>query len=246
MLTEERRSLIVKTVDEKGIVTVQELTDLLQTSESTLRRDLISLDEQGLVSKIHGGAAKRKGGAELVETVDVNERYHLNKDAKLKIAKRAAQMVTDSDVVYLDAGSTTEYVIDFLPNTKATFVTNAAQHAVKLVNRGFKVFVIGGELRRKTAAYIGAFAFDMLKNFNFTIGFFGTDGVHAEAGYTTPEENEAIVKSFALSRCKKAYALCDGSKFGKTAFVSFASLASLTLVSDGVPDFLPEGEMIKV
>lgn len=243
MLTEERKKIIIKTVNERGIVTVQELMNLLGTSESTLRRDLIGLDSEGLISKIHGGAAK-KIGTEFVEKIDVGERHKRNREEKLKIAKVAAQMVKDSDIVYLDAGSTTDYVIDYLPETKATFVTNAPMHAVKLMHRDFKVIVIGGELRRRTEAYIGPFANEMLKNFNFTIGFFGADGIHPVAGYSTPEENEAIVKGYARTKCKRAYALCDSSKFRKAAFVTFANIGSMTLISDAVPDFLEKDKII--
>lgn len=245
MLTEERRNIIIKAVNEKGIVTMQELLDLTGTSDSTLRRDLIVLDERGLISKIHGGAAARGGQTEFVATEDVSERYNRNHEEKMRIARVAAQMVRDNDIVYLDAGSTTDRVIDLLPDTNATFVTNASMHAVKLMKRGFKVFVIGGELKRRTEAYIGAFAVAMLKNFNCTIGFFGADGIHPHAGYTTPEENEAIVKRYAVSRCKRAYALCDSSKFRKVAFASFADLNGMTLISDEIPDFMQKENVIK-
>lgn len=244
MLTEKRKNLIVKAVNERGFVTVRELMDLLGTSESTLRRDLLSLDEEGVISRIHGGAASKKANTEFVETMSVSERHDRNREEKMKIAKKAAALVADSDIVYIDAGSTTDCVIDLLPDTKATFVTNASRHAVKLMQRGFKVFVIGGELRHRTEAYIGAYAFDMLKNFNFTIGLFGADGVHPTAGYSTPEESEAIVKRFAASRCKRAYALCDSSKFHKAAFITFCEIDSMTLVSDAVPDFIDEHNMI--
>ncbi|MDE6273624.1 MAG: DeoR/GlpR family DNA-binding transcription regulator [Clostridiales bacterium] len=244
MLTEERRNVIIKAVDERGFVTVQELMELLGTSESTLRRDLLCLDAQGVLTRIHGGAAKKEK-TEFVRTTDVNERHQSHREEKCRIAKVAAQMIHDNDIVYLDAGSTTDCVIDCLKDTQATFVTNASVHAVKLMQKGFKVFVIGGELRRRTEAYIGAYAVEMLKKFNFTVGFFGADGVHPRAGYSTPEENEAIVKSYACSRCKRAYALCDSSKFRKAAFITFAPLSAMTLISDAVPDFLSEEEIIK-
>lgn len=245
MLTEKRRNIIIQAVNERGIVTMQELLELTGTSESTLRRDLIILDERGELSKIHGGASMRSGKAEFVEQADVTERHLLHREQKERIGKIAASMVKDSDIVYLDAGSTTDCVIDALPDTRATFVTNASMHAVKLMRRGFKVYVVGGELKKRTEAYIGSFALDMLKSFNFTLGFFGADGVHPHGGYSTPEESEAIVKKYAVSRCKKAYALCDSSKFNKVAFVTFAEISALTLISDETAEFISAEEMIK-
>lgn len=244
MLTEERRRNIVKAVNERDIVTTQELVEMLGTSESTLRRDLICLDEEGLILKIHGGAA-RKEVTEFAPAENVSERHSRNRDKKMRIGKAAAALVRDSDIVYVDAGSTTDCLIDCLPETNATFVTNASMHAIKLMKRGFKVYVIGGELRRRTEAYIGAFSLDMLGRFNCTLGFFGADGVHPTAGYSTPEDDEAIVKKYATTRCKRAYALCDSSKFNKAAFVTFADIHSMKLISDGKPDFLDDEYVIK-
>ena len=160
MLAEERCDRIVALVNEKKSVTVQELMDMLGASESTIRRDLSLLDSRGEIVKVYGGA--------VAVTVkqhddDVRERRILFPEEKKLIAKYAASLVKKDDFVYIDAGTTTEYIIDFLTETGAVYVTNAASHAKKLSRNGFCVYLAGGRLKRSTEAVIGSTAADFLK-----------------------------------------------------------------------------------
>lgn len=235
MLTEERYSEILKILQEKRAVTVIELTELLDTSESTIRRDLNALHELGKVKKVHGGATLPDRSFAAYEE-DVSTKSQRNVEQKERIARYAAATVNDDDFVFIDAGTTTERMIDYLQSTRATFVTNGIVHAKKLIQRGLRASIIGGQLKLSTEAVIGAEAVNNLKKYNFTKCFLGTNGISAEAGLSTPDIEEALIKTEAISKSFVSYVLADSSKFGKVSSVTYADLSQACIVTDSVPD----------
>ena len=186
MLTEKRQKEILRFLDEKGSVTVQELTERLDASESTIRRDLAVLHQKGALVKVFGGAVQAESRINIREE-KVALRKELNKEEKIRIAAYAATLVEPDDFVYLDAGTTTEYMIPFLTEKSAVFVTNAVSHALRLTENGFRVILIGGELKAATEAIVGNEAYVNLQKYNFTKGFFGTNGLNRTSGFTTPD-----------------------------------------------------------
>ena len=153
-------------------------------------------------------------------------------------------MVEDTDFVYLDAGTTTGYMIEFLGRTKASFVTNAVAHAQKLAAQGSRVFLVGGELKSSTEAVIGAQAMEMLERYHFTKGFFGTNGVTKKEGFTTPDAGEAQVKRTAMRQCWKCYVLADSAKFGYVSAVTFASFESGVILTEKIVEGYQEGDRL--
>lgn len=235
MLSEERFAEILKILEEKKTVTVLELTAALDTSESTIRRDLNALHEMGRLKKVHGGATLLDRSFTAFEE-DVSTKSTLYVEQKERIARYAASTVNDEDFVYIDAGTTTEKMIEFLPATRATFVTNGIVHAKKLIQRGMRAFIIGGQLKLSTEAVIGAQAVNNLKKYNFTKCFMGTNGISVEAGYSTPDIEEALIKTEAIARSFVSYVLADSSKFGMVSSVTYADLSQACIVTDSVPD----------
>ena len=100
----------------------------------------------------------------------------------------------------------------------------------------FKTFILGGRLKDTTEAVIGTEALSMLALYNFTKGFFGTNGISTESGFSTPDAPEGLVKKTALARFAHAYVLADSSKFNKIYPISFAGLASATILTDVLED----------
>lgn len=146
MLTEERLQGIWRIVTEKGSASIQELMDALNISESTVRRDLAVLDEQGRIQKVRGGAMV-VGDAYSTKEDSVTQKKDKNLAEKREIAKYAASLIKEDDFVYLDAGTTTELMIDYLTTKQTVFVTNAVAHARKLSQAGYTTFILGGELK---------------------------------------------------------------------------------------------------
>lgn len=235
MLTEERYATILKILDEKKAVTVLDLTKLLDSSESTIRRDLTVLHNSGKLYKVYGGATSIDNSYSTGEE-DILTKQTLHTADKLAIAKYAAQLIECNDFVYLDAGTTTDLMLDCLTQTNAVYVTNGISHASKLASKGFKVYIISGLVKSSTAAIVGTESMDSLQRYNFTKGFFGVNGVSTKSGFSTPDATEGSIKAEALSRCKKSYILADASKFNKIAPITFANISCATIITNQLVD----------
>ena len=222
-------------LEASGSVTVQELTEHFGASESTIRRDLNALHRRGALVKVFGGAVQAEAQTGTKDE-KVSLRESVYSDEKKRIAKYAASLVGEDDFVYLDAGTTTGYMIPFLREKSAVFVTNAVSHALKLSDNGFRVILIGGELKAATEAIVGNEAYAYLQKYNFTKGFFGANGVSERSGFTTPDINEALIKECAMKHSSKKYVLCDSSKFHITSPVSFGEFSSAQIITEKRPE----------
>lgn len=235
MLMEKRFQEILRILDEQGTASVQELTEELDASEATIRRDLIQLAQMGKLKKIYGGAASLETGYQTKE-IRVEERQELHTEEKHQIGSYAAGLVEPGDFVYLDAGSSIDCLVECLTEKDATYVTNSMSHAIKLAGKGMKVSILGGNVKGTTEAVVGADAMETLRRYHFTKGFWGTDGIRKKEGCTTPEVEEAAVKRLSMKQTRDCYVLCDGSKFGKIAQVTFADLADVMVITAGLKD----------
>lgn len=224
MLSEERYKIILNKLERESVVYLTDLVELLNTSESTIRRDLNTLHKKGLLKKVHGGATSLDNIK--INTIDdkVEYRQSLNMPEKIKIGEYAASLIEDSDLVYIDAGTTTEHMMDFIKDTKAIFVTNGIVHARKLIQKNLETFILGGEIKLTTEAIIGVEAINSLKKYNFTKCFLGANGVDIKSGFTTPDIKEALVKEEALNKSKEVFILCDSSKFDKVSSITFSDI----------------------
>lgn len=235
MLTEERFRKILAIVEQEKTATVAALSERLETSESTIRRDLTALAEQGRLNKVHGGAvALEQGYAAPERSMEAKQKLFLaEKDA---IARYAASTLRSGDFVFIDAGSTTERMIDYITERDITFVTNGFLHATKLAKKGYTVYITGGEVKPTTEAIVGAACINCLRNYNFTKCYLGTNGISLTAGFTTPDINEASVKETAVGCSYVTYILADHSKFNTASQVTFARLSNACIITDRVPD----------
>ncbi len=230
MLTEQRFSAIISLIEEKQTVTVQELSTACGVSESTIRRDLTVLDSEGVLTKVFGGAIA-KTGVFRAKDDSVDNRLQYNYEEKMRIGRYAASLITADDFVYLDAGTTMGCMIDFIAEKQASVVTNSFYHAKRLSRLGFRVYILGGEMKQPTEAVIGVEAVESLSKYHFTKGFFGTNGVSLSAGFTTPDVNEALVKKAAMEKTYKKYILCDPSKFSQISCVTFSPFTDAHIIT---------------
>ena len=231
MLTEERLQIITETVNSRSSVTIAELSRILDVSPSTVKRDLNILAEAGKITKVRGGAIALGESFSAIEK-NVEEKSAIFTAEKAAIAEYAASLVENGDFVFIDAGTTTEKMIDHLPQRDVGFVTNGFIHAKKLAQRGFKVYITGGEIKASTEAIVGAECVLTLRNYNFTKCFMGTNGISLTAGFTTPDVNEARVKAAAIESSRKAFVLADHSKFDEISSATFAQLNKASIITD--------------
>ena len=231
MLSEERKNLICEFVNTQKAVSVQELMEQFHASEATIRRDLTALDARGMLSKVHGGAVSLQN--QIVTDFNVSERQDINLDEKIEISRYAATLIQPNDVIYLDAGTTTYHLIDYIDCPNITFITNAIMHAKKLSAKGCNVYLTGGRLKSSTEALVGADCYEVLSHYQFSIGFFGTNAVSHAEGFTTPDPEEAKIKECAITHTLSPYVLCDHSKFDLTAPVRFARYEQACIITTG-------------
>ncbi len=236
MLTEERRNEIVAYVEEHRAVTVQELVDALGASAATIRRDLTALHDDRRILKVFGGATSLN--AKDINTVEptVAEKSHRNTEEKDRISEYAASLIQDNDFVYIDSGTTTLHLIDHITNKKAKYITNGIVHAKKMLERGLSTMIIGGRIKPVTEAVIGPDCVEALSKFHFTKAFMGTNGISAQAGFTTPDVDEALVKAEAIKHTYLSYILADHTKFGVVSSVTFSALRNCCIITDVAPE----------
>ena len=235
MLTFDRRSKILEYISENGSAGVNELSQLLNASESTIRRDLAELAKSGRLDKVHGGAMLPS--QEFINREDsISVKVQKNFEEKLLIAEYAVSLINDSDYVFIDAGSTTFLMTRFITGSKATFITNGIAQAHELVKNGCKVMVLGGELKDTTEAIVGAVAAQNLQKYNFSKAFIGANGITLKQGITTTDTSEAIIKAVAVERSFSTFVLADSSKFGKVSAVTAAPVDSACIICDKCTD----------
>ncbi|MBR3339611.1 MAG: DeoR/GlpR transcriptional regulator, partial [Lachnospiraceae bacterium] len=140
MLTEERWGAILELVEREKAVSVPELEKRLGVSASTIRRDLTQLNSLGKLIKVHGGATSI-GTQYVGKDLTMYEKYLMNSDEKMEIARYAAELISPGDYVYIDAGTTTEMLVDCIREQKASYVTNSLTNARKLVRKGYRTFL---------------------------------------------------------------------------------------------------------
>lgn len=236
MLARERQDIIVRLVHERGSVTTQELMATLGASESTIRRDLEILDEQRQLVRVRGGATAAVSHARLVlHDASVAQKRDVITVAKRAIGVRAASLVGPDDFVYIDAGTSTMQLAEAITQTEATYFTNSIPHAQLLLAKGCKTYLPGGMVKPLTEALVGEATIASLENLHFTLGFWGTNGISREAGFTTPEYSEAKVKEVSMVHTLRRYVLADQSKFDQVSLVTFASFEDATILTDRLP-----------
>ncbi|MCR5417255.1 MAG: DeoR/GlpR family DNA-binding transcription regulator [Pseudobutyrivibrio sp.] len=232
MLTEERRSRIVEIVNEKKAVSVNDLVDILDTSAATIRRDINALSRSRKIIKVFGGATALSSLDVKTDEDAVGMKAKLNVEEKDAIAKYAASLIQDQDFVYIDAGTTTLSMIDYIQNKKAKYITNGVVHAKKLIDKGLETIMIGGRLKPSTEAVVGPDCVEFIRKYHFSKAFMGTNGISVHAGFTTPDSDEAMIKTEAIRHAYMSYILADHSKFDQIASVTFAEIADCCIITD--------------
>ncbi len=235
----ERRNKIVDLVNAQGSVMVLDLSNLFGISEVTIRADLRLLEEKGLVTRFHGGAAKP--GSNLAESenqeVVLEDRYQLASDPKKRIAQAAAAMIAEGMTVILDSGSTTMLIAEALAKkANITVITNSLPAAFALSeNKDITLVVCGGTVRHKTHSMHGTIAERSLAGISADLMFVGADGIDATNGITTFNEGYSI-SSVMAAAAHKVIAVLDASKFNRRGFNQVLPMEKIDCVitDDGI------------
>lgn len=213
MLFEHRVKKILNLLEEKSTVTIQEFVSSIGASESTIRRDLIALEEDGELRRIHGGATSVN---DIEKEQNMTQKVSLNHEGKIVIAKHAVSLVKPDSQIFIDAGTATLELVKILPaNQNIQVVTNGVDQALLAIQRGLSVTIVGGEIKPNTHAIAGMIAYRQLERMNFSHAFMGMNGIHEETGLTTTNIDEALMKELAMQQSQNIRLLMDESKIGK-------------------------------
>lgn len=233
MKKRERLEEITRLVNQKGTIRVSDIVKLLNVTDMTVRRDLVELEEQGVLTKIHGGARSNK--AFQYREYSHAEKHIQNKEAKQAIASKAAQLIEDGDTIFLGPGTTVAFLAEALNNQRLTVITNCMPIFTLLMAKkteDFQVFLLGGEYRQVTEAFVGEITNTSLEKLRFSKMFFSGNGVR-DGEVMTSTLAEAYTQNLALKHSLEKYLLLDSSKIGKDDFTSFCKLRDLTaLITD--------------
>lgn len=233
MLTPERHRLIVQLLEEKKVIKLQELVEITQTSESTIRRDLDQLEKEKKPKRVHGGASlfTQKG-----EELSIFEKSTKNLLAKDVVARYAASLIQDGDCIFLDAGTTIYQMIPHIKAKDIKVVTNGLTHLEPLLEQNITTFLIGGYIKKKTKSLVGPGAVNGLKDFRFDKSFIGVNGIDLEYGYTTPDPEEAAIKGLAIHLGQKTYVVSDYTKFNEVTFAKVANLNEACILTNEIDE----------
>ena len=236
MLKSKRKQLILEKVMKDKFVSLEYLVKALETSESTVRRDLDELESERKLRRVHGGAESLHF---LQEEESNQEKSIKNIQEKTRIAQKAASLIQEYDVIFIDAGTTNELLVNELHDPSVTVVTNSIHPATKLVERNIPTVIIGGVVKRSTDASIGGVALNQIGQLNFDKAFIGMNGID-DGFFTTPDMEEGAVKRAILENAKRTYVLADASKLGQTSFAKVAPVSRARLITNQT-----ESEMIQ-
>lgn len=236
MTTAERRSIILRKLDEDDQVNVVQLSQQFGVSEVTIRNDLGSLEEKNLLVRARGGAIK----ASLVTgDLKLSEKNKKNLKEKKAIARMAASMIEEGDTILLDSGSTTEEVAKQLASYKAlTVVTNALNIVSQFTdNSNISVIVPGGVLRHNSFSLVGMSSEKMLNEYYCDKLILGVDGIDVDHGIYTPHLEEANLNRAMINISKQVIVVTDSSKFGKRGLTKITGLDKIAVIitDSGLP-----------
>ncbi|WP_311486865.1 DeoR/GlpR family DNA-binding transcription regulator [uncultured Anaerococcus sp.] len=230
MLKEERQKIILDKLKENDIIQVSQMTDLLDVTDMTIRRDLKELEDKNLLVRIHGGASKVEKARS--REFSNEEKLLQNKDLKIEIAKKINEIMASDQNIFLGAGSTIEYVSEFIGEKKLNIFTNSLYLFRKLVFLdNVNIKLIGGEFRRVTGAFVGPLSLDLVAKMRFNQAFIGVNGVNKGKAYTYSPE-EGILQKMILDNSFDRYLVADSSKLGYEDLYHFYNIEDARFITD--------------
>lgn len=231
-----RRKRILEEFEKTEIVYLEELVEALKDfSISTIRRDLRTLVDEGEIVLLRGGAAKLKVGS---VDMSVQTKQFLNLGKKDKIAKLAASLVNDGEVIYIDSGTTTLNMMKYLKDKQITVVTSNTQVLNELADTKITCIILGGEISRNLASVVGPITDELISNMFFDKSFLGASGYSLNSGINTPDAREANKKIKVKNNSTETYALLDSSKYNKVTFCKAFEISECIIITDKTNELL--------
>ena len=229
LLKVQRQSQIRRLVEERGQVTVTELSLEFNVSEATIRRDLEELADRKWVRRTHGGAVKV---VRALKEPPILERVNKSENEKARIGEKAAQMIHDGETVFLGSGTTVLEIARHLPfDISLTVITNSLLVINEIVTRpNIEMIVIGGMLRRTELSMVGHVANQAVREFRADRVFMGIRAIDVTHGFTNDYLPEAVVDREILKIAPEIVVVADHTKFSRVSSVLVASANAVDVI----------------
>ena len=218
----ERQSRILNLLSRNDLTSVTDLAGKLNVSGVTIRQDLNYLEAEGLVKRVHGGAM-------LEDADDLSNRLGYNYDKKLRIARKAAELVRDGETILIESGSTNVLLARELVKKKnITLITTNVFIARQFrKNEQTNIILLGGLYQQASESLVGKITKICLDQINFDKAFIGIDGYTAKSGFTLRDLFRAEISSYIIRKTSEVIVVSDSSKFGKTELTSICNLSDI-------------------
>lgn len=246
MISYVRKKEILEKLKSNDLLYVDDIFKIFngEISASTIRRDLKSLENENYIQLLRGGGIRLSTGS---YELSLNSKKNINADAKEEIAKKAANIISEGEVIYIDSGSTALEIIKYLKDLAVTVVTTNTK-VLEEINKynlsDLKCILLGGLYNHVLESVSGTLTDEMLKTIYFDKSFLGVSGLSELSGGTTPDINEASKKKIIIKNSKKSYILADDSKFEKIFMNKFCDLSEVKIITNKREEFLNKAKEI--
>ncbi len=234
---------------EKKNVSLDELMEKFSVSKNTIRRDIDYIVKNTSIIKTYGGVTVPNKGENTLSSY--TQRSNVNSEQKLNIAMLAGDEIEDGDTIYIDSGTTTTKIIDYIENKRVTIITNNLNILISAVKYpSISVISLPGELLRDTLSLVGPLSIEFLSQFNISKSFMSTTGFSIDKGVTNSSPLESGIKEMAISKSGKIYLMADMSKYNYTALMTYSTLKDIDvlLTNGAIPkelsDFCDKNDIV--
>ncbi len=223
---DERKQKVLRFLESRDFLSVSQLSKDFGVSQVTVRSDLAELAARGLVARIRGGVRALQHGQ---SEVAFDLRLRIEARRKKAIARAAAALIEEGEAVALDSSTTAYYLaLELHAKHDLVVVTNGLLIAAALADApGISVLVTGGMLRLSAMSLVGDLGGDVLRTTRINRGFFGARGLSLERGLMDLNPDEVRTKHAMAQACEQVYGMVDGTKWHRSALLSFASVDAL-------------------
>lgn len=230
----EREDLILDALREKEAMTIRELSAKLYVSVPTLRRDLIKLEEKGLLIRTHGGARLVKKAEDRKDPFFLREQEQ--NTAKSVMGHMATDYIQNGQIIMLDDSTSAYNIIPYLAGFQNLIViTNSAESSFLLGKMGITNICTGGRMVLGSLSYVGPDAERTVRSYNADILFFACQGLSIDGRLTDTSVEENNVRRAMMEQSRKRVCLCDSSKVGKTYLHNLCHLSQVDAIISETP-----------
>ena len=235
-----RQEMILEQIQSTGKMRVAEFSRKTGVSEVTIRKDLVRLEREGALTRVHGGAVAVKNAS---AEHNYAERRNAKRAEKTKIARMTAHLVNDGDSVIINVGTTSEYVVEELKSKRDLIViTNAFPIISRLINTpNITSFFLGGCLEQNMQITIGDNVIEQLSRYTADKLIMGMDGVDLSLGLMSRNHVEDYIMHKMIAQSKERILVVDDSKLGRSSFIHIADIDVFDTI---VTNYCPEKEEI--